>query len=197
MPLQQVANGNGAFADAANHHVTTGFDSFCDRDFTFARQQFNRAHFAQVHAHRVVGAANIVFVDVATRVAFRFGRLVGFGRLAGFGFFLFLGFDDIDAHFREHRHHVFDLLRGHFLGRQRCVQFVVSDIATLFGFLNQLLDVLIGRIQQRLVAGRCNFKRFTIFSDGHGGRFAGQELCNSSRFQIKGFACGCFGGGRF
>ena len=48
--------GQGAFAQTADHGVAAGLDALGDGDFALAAQQLDRAHLAQVHAHRVVGA---------------------------------------------------------------------------------------------------------------------------------------------
>ncbi len=142
VPRQQRTDGDGAFANAADHHFTAGFDTLGDGDFAFARQQLHRTHFAQIHAHRVIGAADVVFVDIAAGISFGLGGLFAFG--GGFRLFGFFAFDNVDAHFREHRHGVFDLLRGHFLGRQRGVQFVIGDVTALFRLCDELLDGGIG-----------------------------------------------------
>jgi hypothetical protein len=48
--------------------------------------------------------------------------------------------DDVDAHLREHRHHVLDLLGGHLFGRQDGVQLVVGDVAALLRVADHPLD---------------------------------------------------------
>src|SRR5262249_46043187 len=69
--------GERAFADAADHHVAAGLDALGDGDLALARQQFDAAHLAQVHAHGVVGAADIVVVDIAGRRRLLFLRRFG------------------------------------------------------------------------------------------------------------------------
>ena len=58
---QIVADGNqfldddrGA-GDGPHHHELPALDALGDGDFAFARQQRNGAHFAQIHAHGIVG----------------------------------------------------------------------------------------------------------------------------------------------
>ena len=68
-----------------------------------------------------------------------------------FGLLGLLGFDDIDAHFVEHRINVFDLVGRDFLGGQNGVQFVMGDEAALLGGLDHPLDGGIGKIEQGAV----------------------------------------------
>ncbi len=48
--------GQRAFAQRADHQFAAGFDALGDGDFAFAGKQFHRTHFAQIHAHGIVGA---------------------------------------------------------------------------------------------------------------------------------------------
>src|SRR3546814_14909089 len=64
-PRQQGADGQRALADAADHLLAAGLDSLGDGDLAPARPQFPRAHLAQLHAPRVVGAPAVVAVPVA------------------------------------------------------------------------------------------------------------------------------------
>ena len=54
-PLDDGVEGDRALAQAADHHVAAGLDPLGDGDFALAAEQLDRAHFAQVHAHRIVG----------------------------------------------------------------------------------------------------------------------------------------------
>ena len=140
---QQRANGQRVLADAADHHVAAGFDALGDRDLALARQQLDRAHLAQIHAHGVVGAADIVVIDIAAG----FGLAVlglGFGRLLAL-----LALDQVDAELGEHRHRVLDLLRGHLILRQRGVQLVIGQIAALLAARHHLLDRVRNRVEER------------------------------------------------
>src|SRR6185312_12725929 len=69
-PGDERTVGGRALADAADHHVAAGLDALRDGDFALARQQLHAAHLAQIHAHGIVGAADIVVVDVAGGLAF-------------------------------------------------------------------------------------------------------------------------------
>ena len=57
-PFDDRVEGDRAFAQAPDHRVAAGLDALGDGDLAFAGQQFHRAHFAQVHADRVVGAVD-------------------------------------------------------------------------------------------------------------------------------------------
>jgi hypothetical protein len=137
----------------ADHHLAAGLDAFGDGDFALARQQFDRAHFAQIHAHGIVGAPDFVFVDVARRRAGLDFLAVGLGIGVGLLVVAFFVVDDVDAHLGQHRHGVFDLLRGHFVGRQGFVQLVVGDVAALLGGFDHLFYGSIVEIEKRAV--RC------------------------------------------
>ena len=114
-----------ALAEAEDHRVASGFNPLCNGNFAFARQQFNRAHLAQIHAHWVIGTfAGSGFLDRAGQRA----RVVFRDIVDGFDFFLFLlvlaifaGFvilDDLHAHVIDGGHDVFDLFGRHLILRQ-------------------------------------------------------------------------------
>ncbi len=93
--------GERAHADPADHHVAAGFNALGDGDFALARQQLDRAHLAQVHADRIVGAADIGIVEIADGAGFFPARRPRRAGLA-LGFVLLLVLDDIDAHVVQH-----------------------------------------------------------------------------------------------
>ncbi|OIQ71248.1 hypothetical protein GALL_471380 [mine drainage metagenome] len=55
-PDRDGLKGQRAFAKPEDHRVAARLDPFGDGDLALAGQQFDRAHFAQIHADRVVGA---------------------------------------------------------------------------------------------------------------------------------------------
>ena len=55
-PDDDGLEGQRAFAQARDHRLAAGLDALGDGDFALARQQLDRAHLAQIHAHRIVGA---------------------------------------------------------------------------------------------------------------------------------------------
>jgi hypothetical protein len=64
-PIEQSAIGERALGDAADHHVAPGLDALGDRDLALAGEQLDAAHLAQIHAHGIVGAADIGVVEIA------------------------------------------------------------------------------------------------------------------------------------
>ena len=62
-PADHRAHGQGALAERLEDHVAAGLDALGDLDLALAGQQLDRAHLAQIHAHRVVGAAEILVAD--------------------------------------------------------------------------------------------------------------------------------------
>ena len=140
------------FAQPCDHRLAAGFDALGNGDFALAREQLDRAHLAQIHAHRIVGALGRLFLFGGGE-RLRLGLdhfaaavvviVVGFvGRLLGLAVFRFgvLGLDHVDAHLREHRHDVFDLFRRGRIRRQHGIERIEGDIAALFGGLDHLLD---------------------------------------------------------
>ena len=146
-PRQQRRDGHRALADAADHLVLAGLDALGDLDLALAAQQLDAAHLAQVHAHGIVGAAELLVL--AGRFGGDHGGLGRLSRSGGGGLFLLLGLDHVDAGFRQHRHRVLDLLGGHFVGRQGGVQLVVGDVAALLALLDELLELGAEGVEQR------------------------------------------------
>ena len=155
-------------------------------DFAFARQQFDRAHLAHVHAHRVGGAAELGVDRGGERLRRFFGGLVvGDDRLAHQQR---LGvrclFVHRDAHVVDHLHDVFDLLRIDDLGGQVVVDFGVGQEALFLAARNQQLELrlavfrragrqldldLLGLFLACLAAGLLGLRRGNDGLPGHGG----------------------------
>jgi hypothetical protein len=87
-PDDDRLEGQRALAQAGDHRLAAGLDALGDGDFALARQQLHRAHLAQVHAHRIVGAvgrlllggcwtATAVPVCSASSLAILFGGVSG------------------------------------------------------------------------------------------------------------------------
>src|SRR5262249_40222812 len=63
-PNNDGLEGERALAQAGDHRFAASLDALGDGDLALARQQLHRAHFAQIHAHRIIRAL---------------GRLLGLG----------------------------------------------------------------------------------------------------------------------
>ena len=157
-PDDDGLEGERAFAQAGDHRLAAGLDALGDGDLALAGEQLHRAHLAQIHPHRVVGAlGRLLGLGFGRRLGrdldefaglglFLFGLLAGLAFLVGLGF---LGLDDVDAHLAHHRQHVLDLLGGHLLGRHHRIELLVGHIAALLGLLDHLLDGGVGQIEER------------------------------------------------
>ena len=55
-PDDDGLEGEWALAEPRDHGLAAGLDALCDGGLTLARKEFDRAHFAEIHAHGVVGA---------------------------------------------------------------------------------------------------------------------------------------------
>src|SRR5690606_34710339 len=88
-------------------------DAFGNRDFAFAGKQFDRTHFAHVHAHRVGGAATFAVERGQRGGGFFGGGVVGIALGRGIGKQQCLGigrnFVHLDAHAVDHADDVFEL----------------------------------------------------------------------------------------
>ena len=139
MPGDNGAERQRAFAQPADHHVPPGLYPLGDRNFALAREQLHRAHFAQIHTHRVIGTADRALGNVACRGLIVLGSLF-LGRGRGLGVLAFLALHHLDAHLREHRHDVLDLLGGVLLRRQDSIQLIKGDVAALLTLGDQPLN---------------------------------------------------------
>ena len=133
-------------AQADNHRVTASLNPLGNRDFAFAAEQLNRAHFAQIHPHRIIGALTRTGL-FSRSLCSAFGVLLIVVNLhfGDFGFLLRLRLsflvilDDLHAHFRQSGLDVLDLIRAHLARRQRRVQLIIRDVAFLFTLGEELL----------------------------------------------------------
>ncbi len=146
-------NDERAFAEARDHRLAAGLDALGDGDLALARQQLHRAHLAQIHAHRIVGAlGGNGLGGLGERLRGGLDQLAArllVVVLVVLGFFRLFRLDDVDAHFVEHREHVLDFFRGHFLGRHHVVQLVVGDVAAFLRKPDHLLDGGVREIEER------------------------------------------------
>src|SRR6266851_711590 len=136
-------------------------DALGDLDLALAGEQRNRAHLAQVHAHRVVGLGVGVLLLLALGALGRRGLLLGLGlgglRLGrlGLGELDLVGLvDDGDVVVAEHRHHVVDLIAGDDVARQGVVHLVVGEEALVAAQREQVLHFLAVGGLAALLGGR-------------------------------------------
>ena len=116
-PDDDGLEGQRAFAQPGDHRLAAGLDALGDGDFALARQQLDRAHLAQIHAHRIVGAlARLGLLGLGDGLCGDFDevgiRLV-VGLLLGFLFVVVgvVGLDTLMPMSLKHRQDVFDLFR--------------------------------------------------------------------------------------
>ena len=146
-PDDDGLEGERALAQPRDHRFAAGLDALGDGDLALAGEQFHRAHFAKVHSYRIVGAlGRLLGLGLGRDLLldldqFALGLVVlGLFLLAFLaGLVLFL-LDHVDAHFVEHREHVFDLIGGDFLRGHHGIDLVMGDVAALLGELDHLLD---------------------------------------------------------
>ncbi len=156
-PDDDGLEGQRAFAQAGDHGLAAGLDALGDGDLALARQQLDRAHLAQIHAHGIVRALG--GLGARLRARGKRGRGDGpalflFGRIGGDFLLLlaFLGLDDVDPHVGEHRHRVLDLVGRDLLRRQNGIQLVQGHVAARLGRLQQTLNGLVGQVEERAIA---------------------------------------------
>ena len=159
-PDDDGLEGERALAQPCDHRLAAGLDAFGNGDFALAGQELDRAHLAQVHAHRIVGAlGRLLLFGGGERLGADLDQLAALlfviavvGGLVLFGFGL-VALDDVDAHLRDHGEDVLDLVGGDLLGGQNGVDLLVGDVAALLGGLDHLLDAGVVEIEQRLGIG--------------------------------------------
>ncbi len=147
-----------ALAQAHDHHVPARLDPLGNGDFALAAQQLDRAHFAQIHAHRIVSAfAGGSLLDCG--LCRGLGVLLGAGRqffdfvgFLGSGLGFLVAFDDLHAHVGQRGLDILDLVRTHLALGQRIVELVVSDVTLALCLGDKLLDRCLVEIDQGSVA---------------------------------------------
>ncbi len=171
-PVDDGVEGDRAFAQAPDHRVAAGLDALGDGDLALAGEQFHRAHLAQVHAHRIVGAVDGFLLGrrsgagaaVVERIDLvldrRLGVLVLFLVVLAALFIL----DDVDAHVVDRGHDVLDLLGDIWSCGSASLSSSIGDVAALLGAGDQLLDRCVVEVDQRGIAavGRLDFRWFVF-----------------------------------
>jgi len=152
-PFDDRVEGGRTLAESPDHGVAACLDALGNGNLALAAEQFDGAHFAQIHADRIVGAIGCgLFRDGGGGFLFLVLAIDRFDFVAAqfFGSFLVI-LDDPDAHLRDRGHDVLDLFVL-VLG-QGFVQFIDRQIATLFSLGDQFLDGAIVQVDQRFVFG--------------------------------------------
>ncbi len=143
----QFLNHHRRARDGLHHRQQPALDALGDGYFALARQQGHRAHFAQVHAHRVVG----LLQRSGGKVEFAF-RLLGagyFGTVAFRGIAAFrcrrarqlrarrilIHFDPVAL---ERGQQVVDFLRRRHFRRQNIIHLIVEQVAALLAHGDEL-----------------------------------------------------------
>ena len=128
---QNFANHQSRAGDGFAYGGLTALDALGEFDFAFAREQRHRSHFAQVHAHRIVGLV-VEFLNEIEFAGF-FGFLNFFVEL-GFGFF-----EDLDAGGVELGEQVVEFAAAGIVFGEQIVDFVIQHVALLLARAHELL----------------------------------------------------------
>ena len=141
----ELLDDDGRTGDGLHHHQLAALDALGDGHFALAGKQGHGAHFAEVHANRIVGLFERTRGQI--EVAALFGMSVVFE--SGFTIVLdrqFYGqrrfgcrlvFVNLDTVALKSGQKVIDLFRRVHLGRKRIVHFVVKQVAALFADGNE------------------------------------------------------------
>jgi hypothetical protein len=143
-------------------HLGEAFlDALCDRDLAFAVEQFDRAHLAHVHAHRIGGAARFRIKRRQRSGCFLSGGVVDTRRRWFSEQQLDIRRDlvHLDTHAIDHADDVFDLIRIDEIVGQVIVDLGIGQVALLETFADELLDLgflLLSGIRRRRGQSRCH-----------------------------------------
>ena len=89
--------GQWAFAQAQDHCIAPGLDPLGNGNLALTAEQFNRSHFAQIHAHGVIGAIQLFcFARGNSNIL---GACCDQISWAAVFVLDFIVFDNVDAHF--------------------------------------------------------------------------------------------------
>src|SRR6516225_9857221 len=118
--MMMAWNVSGLWHRPGDHRLAAGLDALGDRDLALAREQLHRAHFAQIHAHRIIRALDRLLglglvrdlrwdLDEVTALALGllldlFARVLALARLLA-PLARLLGLDHVHAHLAEQGQH--------------------------------------------------------------------------------------------
>ena len=132
---RDFANDNGRTRDGLEDAELAALNALGDFDFALAGKQRDGAHFAQVHAHGVVGFFKRAWGEVELDVFafFEFEILVA-GK--------FWGVEQIDALGADGGDQIIEIVSGANLIGQDVIDIAVGEIAFLFAYFNDVVDVV-------------------------------------------------------
>ena len=108
--VDDLAQGAVAFEHLAAEALAGDFDLLGQRDFLLALEERNRPHLGQVHAHRVVDAAGVLFLN-ETEVNFAKLFFARGGAWAGLAFLGLRLVNQLDAMLLEDEQELVELFR--------------------------------------------------------------------------------------
>ncbi len=147
------ANHDGRARQRFQHPQLPALDALGDLHFALAGEQRDRAHLAQVHAHRIVGffqrAGGQVEFHVLAR--FQFGIELLVERAGDLG-----AFEDVNALRADGGQQVLKVIGRMQVVRDQVVDLVVREVTFFFSCIDQFLDVveLIFKSQSGLSSNR-------------------------------------------
>jgi len=130
-----LANHDGRARDSLHHAQLAAFNALGDFYFAFACEQRNGAHFAQIHAHGVVGffkrswgkiKLDVVAVFVVEAIVAELGT----------------AFKNVDSLGPDGRHQVVQVFWRSHVARDQVVDLVVGQIALFLTGVDELLQIL-------------------------------------------------------
>ena len=156
--FEHGADRHRAARDGEHHVLQAVFDALGDFDFAFARQKFDRPHFAHVDAHGVRRAAE--FAVDRRKGGFSFLFDVVFAHDGGVALhekLVLVGrtFVHLNVEGRHHAHDRFDRVVVDEAGRNVVVDFGIGDVAALLAHADELEELraaVFGRFLFRTVA---------------------------------------------
>ena len=126
--------------DGLDHGQLAALDPPRDFHFALAREQRDGAHFAQVHADRIVGLVERARREIELQLLGAFARAID--DLVVPEVFL-VRVDDLDAGAAERVEEVVELVGGGDLRRKQLVDLVVEQVAFLFADIDQLSNFVV------------------------------------------------------
>src|SRR6185437_11802960 len=140
-----LANHNRRARDGLHHAHLPALNALGNLNLALARQQRNRAHLAQVHAHGVVGllqcSRSQVKLDVLAFLALAF-KALRFG-----------AFQQVDSLSADRRDQIIEVVGGMDVPGQKIIDLAVSEVTLLLACLDQFIEfffVLVFNRQARI-----------------------------------------------